>query len=217
MLDQAQIPATFFVPAVSARLHPDSIKSIVAAKRHEIGVHGWIHERNSQLSEVEERDLMRRSISTLSEMIGKPPVGLRTPSWDFSSSTMKLIREFGLLYDSSLMADDRPYEILVDGNPTGVVELPVEWIMDDFPYFGMDRATTVRPYTQPDDVYNIWRAEFDKAYEEGTLFILTMHPHVIGHRSRIAMLEKLVNHMKSRQGVWFATHEAIAKFVMQHQ
>jgi peptidoglycan/xylan/chitin deacetylase (PgdA/CDA1 family) len=213
MLDQFQIPATFFVPAISAKLHPDSIKDILAKGKNEIGIHGWIHERNSQLNETDERELMRRSIDVLSGMIGKRPVGLRTPSWDFSPNTMKLIKEFGLVYDSSLMADDRPYEILIDGSPSGVVELPVEWIMDDFPYFGMDRTTTLRPYTQPDDVFNIWKAEFDKAYDEGTMFILTMHPHVIGHRSRIVMLERLITYMKSRPGVWFATHEEIARAV----
>jgi len=212
LLDQYQLSATFFIPALSAKLHPQGVKDILAKGRHEVGVHGWIHERNSLLSEADERELMRRSIETLTQMTGKKPVGLRTPSWDFSPSTMKLIREFGLLYDSSLMADDRPYEVIVDGAATGVVELPVEWIMDDYPYFGMDRQSTVRPYTQPDDVFNIWRAEFDKAYEEGTMFILTMHPHVIGHRSRLAMLERLIRHMRSRPGVWFATHEEIARF-----
>jgi len=85
--------------------------------------------------------------------------------------------------------------------------------MDDYPYFGMDRLSTVRPYTQPDDVFNIWRAEFDKAYEEGTLFILTMHPHIIGHRSRIVMLERLIRHIRSHPGVWFATHEEIARAI----
>ena len=213
MLDRFKIPATFFIPAISAKLHPQSVKDIVSKQRHEIGVHGWIHERNSLLEEADERDLMRRSIEALTQITGKKAVGMRTPSWDFSPATMKLAREFGLLYDSSLMADDRPYEVLIDGKGTGVVELPVEWIMDDFPYFGMDRQTTLRPYTTPDEVYTIWRAEFDKAYEERTMFILTMHPHVIGHRSRIAMLEKLVRYMKSRPGVWFATHEEIAKFV----
>ncbi len=213
LLDKYDLPATFFVPAISAKLHPQSIKDIVAKKRHEIGVHGWIHERNSLLGESDERDLMRRSIEALTEMTGKKPVGLRTPSWDFSPWTMKLVREFGLLYDSSLMADDRPYEVMMDGAATGVVELPVEWIMDDFVYFGMDRQTTLRPFTTPDEVFTIWRAEFDKAYEEGTMFILTMHPHVIGHRSRIAMLERLIQHMKSKTGVWFATHEEISRFV----
>jgi len=60
---------------------------------------------------------------------------MRTPSWDYSPSTIKIAEELGLLYDSSLMADDRPYEVLGDGQPTGLVKLPVEWILDDFPYF----------------------------------------------------------------------------------
>ena len=213
LLDRYNIPATFFIPAISAKLHPQGVKDIVSKKRHEIGIHGWIHERNSLLAEADERELMRRSIDALTEMTGRKPIGIRTPSWDLSPWTMKLVREFGLLYDSSLMADDRPYEILIDGTATGVVELPVEWIADDFPYFGRDRQTTLRPYTTPDQVLTIWRAEFDKAYEEGTMFILTMHPHVIGHRSRVAMLERLIQHMRTRPGVWFATHEEIARFV----
>jgi peptidoglycan/xylan/chitin deacetylase (PgdA/CDA1 family) len=213
MLDQHQIPATFFIPAMSAKLHPQSIKDILASGRHEIGVHGWIHERNSLLAEADERELMRRAIETLTQMTGKKPVGLRTPSWDFSPSTMKLVREFGLLYDSSLMADDRPYEILIDGATTGIVELPVEWIMDDYPYFGMDRQSAIRPHTPPDEAFSIWRDEFDRAYAEGTMFILTMHPHIIGHRSRMVMLERLIRHIRLRPGVWFATHEQIARFV----
>jgi len=213
LLDRYNIPATFFIPAISAKLHPQGVKDIVSKKRHEIGVHGWIHERNSLLAEADERELMRRSIDALTEMTGKKPVGIRTPSWDLSPWTMKLVREFGLFYDSSLMADDRPYEVIIEGAATGVVELPVEWIADDFPYFGMDRQTTLRPYTTPDEVLTIWRAEFDKAYEEGTMFILTMHPHVIGHRSRVSMLERLIQHMRTLPGVWFATHEEIARFV----
>jgi peptidoglycan/xylan/chitin deacetylase (PgdA/CDA1 family) len=213
LLDQFQIPATFFIPAMTAKLHLQSVKDILSSGRHEIGIHGWIHERSNQLDEGEEYELMRHSLETLTEITGKKPVGLRTPSWDFSLSTLKFICEFELLYDSSLMADDRPYEILLEGRATGVVELPVEWILDDYPYFGMDRNLAVRPYTPPEDVFKIWQAEFDRAYEEGTLFILTMHPHIIGHRSRIILLERLIRYIESRQEVWFATHEEIAQFV----
>ena len=216
LLDQYRIPASFFVPAVSALLHQEEIKAIMAKERHEIGMHGWIHERNSLLSEEEERELMQKSYNTLKKLTGKAPVGIRTPSWDFSLSTLKIIRELGLLYDSSLMADDRPYEILEDGQPTGVVELPVEWLLDDYPYFGFSRYASIRPHIAPLDVFSIWAAEFDKAFQEGTLLILTMHPKIIGHRSRIAMLEKLIQHMLSYEKVWFATHEDIARFVKKH-
>jgi len=59
----------------------------------------------------------------------------------------------------------------------------------------------------------VFQSEFDVAYEEGGLYILTMHPHITGHRSRVAGLEKLIVHMKSKPGVWFATHEQIARHV----
>jgi peptidoglycan/xylan/chitin deacetylase (PgdA/CDA1 family) len=215
LLQRNQVPATFFIPAVSARLHAESVKRIVAAG-HEIGLHGWIHERNSLLEEKDERELMQRALDTLAGMAGRRPVGLRTPSWDYSPNTLKLVRELGLLYDSSLMADDDPYEVLAEGQPTGVIELPVEWILDDYPYFGMDRFSTIRPHTPPSAVQEIWQAEFDGAWEEGGLFVLTMHPHVIGHRSRMAMLERLVRYMRSRPGVWFATHEQVARHVKEH-
>jgi len=215
LLDKHRLPATFFVPAVTALLHPEDIRAITAKARHEVGLHGWIHERNSLLAEADERELMKRSYEVLTKAAGRPPVGIRTPSWDFSPATLKVIRELGLLYDSSLMADDRPYEILEDGQPAGIVELPVEWLQDDYPYFGFDRFTSVRPHSTPDDVFAVWAAEFDTAYAEGTVFILTMHPKYIGHRSRMAMLERLIAHMLAKRGVWFATHEAIARVAAQ--
>jgi peptidoglycan-N-acetylglucosamine deacetylase len=213
LLDRYGIPASFFVPAVSALLYPESMTAIAASGRHEVGIHGWIHERNSLLDEATERDLMIRSLDTLERIAGRRPVGMRTPSWDYSPHTISLARELGMLYDSSLMADDFPYEVLVDGQPSGIVQLPVEWILDDYPYFWMDRFATIRPTMTPDEVLSIWQAEFDVAHAEGGMFILTMHPHVIGHRSRMAMLERLVIHMRSRGDVWFATHEEIAEYV----
>ncbi len=213
LLDKYSIPASFFVPAVSALLHKEEIEAITESGRHEIGLHGWVHERNSLLDEEEERILMKKSFQTLKELTGKAPTGIRTPSWDFSPSTLKIIMEMGLIYDSSLMADDRPYELLQEGRPTGVIELPVEWLLDDYPYFGFSRYSAVRPHIKPMDVFEIWAAEFDKAYEEGTLFVLTMHPKYIGHRSRMVLLEKLIQHILSYEHVWWATHEDIALFV----
>ena len=209
LLKRTQIPATFFVPAVSALLYPDEQRRVVA-EGHEIGLHGWIHEVNSTLSENDERDLHLRSCDTLTQITGVRPVGMRTPSWDFSPATLKIQREMGLLYDSSLMADNDPYELEEHGERTGIVELPVEWIRDDAVYFNMNRFAALRPYTAPTTVLDIFRREFDAAYEEGGLFLLTMHPHVIGYRSRMFILEELVWHMQALPDVWFATHRDVA-------
>jgi peptidoglycan-N-acetylglucosamine deacetylase len=210
LLDRHAIRASFFMPAVSALLHPEEIRA-VAAEGHEIGIHSWIHEANTALPPGVERELTFRAADTLERLSGRRPVGIRTASWDFSVDTLGIIRELGLLYDSSLMADDDPYEILHQGEATGIVELPPEWIRDDAPYFNFLRFSALRPYTPPSAVLEIFKAEFDVAYQERGLFLLTMHPHVIGHRSRILLLEALVEHIKGHQDVWFATHEEVAR------
>jgi len=206
------VPLTFFVPAVSGQLHPETIDAILKSPlRHEIGIHGWVHERLSELTAEEERELTRRAFDFWTKRLGHKPVGIRTPSWDFTDQTLSLIREFGLLYDSSLMGDDRPYEILSQGRPTGLVELPVEWILDDYTYYSYDRPSYAYHRMSDSDVLEIYRGEFDRAYKESTLFLLTMHPFVTGHGSRVAKLEELIVYMKSKPGVWFATHEQVAR------
>jgi len=212
LMEAHRVPASFFIPAVSAQLHPEAVEAIrKSGLGHEIGVHGWVHERLTELSAQEERDLTARAVRFWTERLGRKPAGIRTPSWDFTSETLAIIREHGFLYDSSLMGDDRPYEILADGKPTGLIELPVEWILDDFTYYSYDRSSHAYHRIPDREVFEIFRGEFDKAYEEGTLFVLTMHPFVIGHRSRMAELERLVAYMKSKPGVWFATHEQVAR------
>ena len=212
LLRRHGIPASFFYPAVAALLHPEEIRA-VADEGNEIGIHSWIHEANTALPPGVERDLTFRATDVLEKLSGRRPVGIRTASWDFSTETLAIIQELGLLYDSSLMADDDAYELLDHGRPTGIVELPPEWIRDDAPYFNFVRFSALRPYTAPAVVEDIFRAEFEGAYAEGGMFLLTMHPHIIGHRSRIALLDRLVSHMKAKGDVWFATHAEVAQYV----
>jgi len=211
VLDRFGAKASFFVPAVSALLHPEEQKSL-AGDGHEIALHGWIHERNTDVPPEKERELMLRAADTLEAITGIRPVGMRTPSWDYSGVTLKIARELDLLYDSSLFADDDPYEILDDGEATGIVELPVEWIRDDAVYFMMNRFGAQRPYTPPTDVLDIFLREFDGAHEEGGLFLLTMHPHITGYRSRIFILETLLEHIAEKGDCWIATHAEIARY-----
>jgi peptidoglycan/xylan/chitin deacetylase (PgdA/CDA1 family) len=211
LLDKHAVPASFFIPAVSAALHPQMVKDILSRQRHEIGVHGWIHESLPTLNnEAEEQRLLTQSIDLLTKAIGKRPVGYRAPAWEFSRYTMKQVKEAGFLYDSSMMASDDAYEILMDGQPTGVVELPIEWILDDVPYFG---GTAGGSLPSGELALRVLQSEFDVAYEEGGLYVLTLHPHVVGHRSRIVMLDRLIAYMKSKSGVWLATLEQIANHV----
>ena len=211
LLEEGDVPATFFFPAWSLKLAPEQAELIQASGMHEIGLHGWIHELNTSLDGETEARLLRQASDAIEEITGVRPIGYRAPSWNHSPNTLSIIREMGLLYESSLMADDRPYELVQDGEPTGLVELPVEWILDDAPLFN----PLGNRYMNPRDVLQVWIDEFDKAWEERTMFLLTMHPHIIGHRSRIVVLEELIDHIKAKNGVWFGTHAEAARWVRE--
>ena len=211
LMDDEAIPATFFFPAWSLKLAPEQADLVLNSGRHEIGVHGWIHELNTSLDKQTEERLLRQAINSIETITGTRPIGFRAPSWNFSPNTLEIIEELDFLYESSLMHDDRPYELLKNGSPTGIVELPVEWILDDAPLLN----PLGNRYMNPRDIMQVWIDEFDAAWDEGTMFLLTMHPHIIGHRSRMVALKGLIEHMKDKEDVWFGTHEQAARWVRQ--
>ena len=213
LLDRHQVPATFFIPAMGAMLHPDMLSSILSRRRHEVGVHGWIHEFWPGIGDAAKEERMLTSdIDYLTKATGKRPVGVRAPSSGFSPHTFGFIRKAGFLYDSSLLAADEPYEIVSNGQPSGVIELPIAEVSNDYVYYG-ETANGALP--SPDAVFQIYKAEFDIAYQERTMFILTQHPHVGGRRSRIVNLDRLITYIKSKGDVWFATMEQVAAYVKQ--
>jgi peptidoglycan/xylan/chitin deacetylase (PgdA/CDA1 family) len=128
LLDQHDAPASFYISAVDAMLHPESVQDIVSRNRkhHEVGVKGWMQENLVALNDesVEQR-LLNQAIEHLTKVSGRRPVGYRAPGGAFSRFTLGQIVKAGFLYDSSMMAMDDPYEIVSNGRATGLVELPV--------------------------------------------------------------------------------------------
>jgi len=213
MLDHYQVPATFFVTGVDALLHPQMVAAIQKSGRNEIGVHGWIHEFPPRLgSEAEEERLLDKAIDYLTKTTGKRPAGYRAPSWAFSPYTLDLIRKKGFLYDSSLQALDEPYEIVSRGENTGLVELAIDWTLTETPYLGQNGHMP-----SPELLFQLYKEEFDGAYDEGTLFVLTLHPYLSGHRAPMRHLNELVGYIKSKPRVWFATGEQVTRFLRDSQ
>ena len=213
VLQRHEVKASFFMPAVCALIDPDEPKRI-RDHGHEIAMHGYIHENTSLLDAVTERELMLRARDVLAQASGTEPMGFRASHWDLSPSTIEIVREMGLAYDSSMMADDSCYELLLDGTPSGVVEIPVDWVRDDAVYLLFNRNPPTRPTLSPDDVLKIFIRELDAAIQEGGVFQIDLHPFVIGYRSRIFILDELIKFAKAQGPVWFATHAELAAYVM---
>jgi peptidoglycan-N-acetylglucosamine deacetylase len=224
LLASHHVRASFFIPGYTADSFPERVRAI-AETGHEIGNHGYLHEPPAQAGAdaEQERAILLRGNDALRRVAAVTPAGYRSPSWDLSEHSTRLLREEGFLYDSSLMADDfhpylcregdaiNPDSGYVMGRETDLVELPVSWILDDFPYFELRPQNSIM--ASASHVYEIWRDEFDFAYEHahGGIFTLTMHPQVIGRGHRIKMLDRLVRRMRSRAGVRFTTMEEAAR------
>lgn len=206
LLEEVGAGATFFVPGAVAARYPDAVRDMLAAG-HEVALHGYTHRSPAALTAAEEEDELLRSLETLGDL-GAEPVGYRSPSWDFSTRTIGLLERHGLLYSSNMMDDVRPYR----HEGASLIELPVHWLLDDAAHFWFDGADGwTRKIATPGEVLETWRGELEGIRELGGLFVLTMHPQVIGRPGRLAMLRELVDLMQSYSDLWVATAREVAE------
>jgi peptidoglycan/xylan/chitin deacetylase (PgdA/CDA1 family) len=155
------------------------------------------------------RPAVARGLDALQQVLGVRPLGFRSPGWDFTPITLDLVREAGMLYSSNLMDHVFPY--LHRDERGDVVELPVQWVLDDAPYFLFNPHYTTRPMATPGPIFELWEEELLGFREFGGLFNLTMHPQVIGHPSRLRLLRRLIETIKGLDGLWLATGEEVAR------
>ncbi|HET7037508.1 MAG TPA: polysaccharide deacetylase [Thermomicrobiaceae bacterium] len=208
LLGQFDLKATFFIPGFTAELHPEMIE-LLTANSHEIGHHGYLHERPDTLSDEQEEAVLVRGLEALERLTGKRPVGYRSPAWELKPTSPALLKRYGFVYDSSLMGNDIPYSVATpEGN---LVELPIQWILDDYAHYSMGSGGI----SSPEKVFEVFASEFAGYHRYNGCYVLTMHPFVSGRPSRVLMLERLIQYINQFDGVWWATLQEIADYCEQ--
>ena len=212
LLKTHNLKAGFFIPGEVAERYPETVMEI-SGDGHEIGHHGYSHRNPASCSLLEEKEELEKGTEVLEELTGIKPMGYRAPAADMSANTLNLLSKHGFIYDSSMMGDDVPYAITTENSK--IIELPIRWILDDWVYFGFNYFPPLEyqsGISSHRKVLEIWSDEFEAVYDEGLYFMLAMHPQIIGIPSRTKMLEKLIQLIKSREDVWFATPLEIGQF-----
>jgi peptidoglycan-N-acetylglucosamine deacetylase len=213
LLTRYGLRQTFFVPGWCIERYPQTVEAILAAG-HELGHHGYMHEKLNQIGRAEEQETLERGIEAIVKASGRRPRGFRAPSYSFSRHTLELLFDAGFAYDSSLKGDDIPY-LLTDGART-LVELPTDLSLDDWTqYVCLKDFGYMLPIASPERASEVFRAEFNAAWKYGGLWIAVWHPFVSGRMSRADAIAELIEHMQRRGGVWFAPLEAISDHVRQ--
>lgn len=204
LLADKGMQATFFVPGRVAERYPDRVRQILE-DGHEVAMHGYTHRSPASLSREEETEELALALAVLRDL-GAEPEGYRSPSWDFSEHTLSLLSKAGMSYSSNMMDDIRPYRHA----SCDIIELPVQWILDDAPHFWFDLASWHKKISTPSEVLEIWQEEFLGIHALGGLTVLTCHPQIIGRPSRLRMLDSFLD-VVQRSGVHVATAREIAK------
>jgi peptidoglycan/xylan/chitin deacetylase (PgdA/CDA1 family) len=194
------LKSTFFTPGWIAEQYPKMVEAVIN-DGHEIGLHGYLHEPPPGLSEAEEIEIVRRGSAALEKMTGKRPIGYRSPIWQFSKNTVRILHKAGFKYTSDFMHTLLPTFNEVDGKPIDMINLPGSWVLDDAVYFQF-HITIRTAMRRAADVLEIYKEEFRAVHTAGGLFVLVMHPQLSGRPSRVLMLKEFMDYVKGFEGVW---------------
>jgi peptidoglycan-N-acetylglucosamine deacetylase len=197
LLAEYDAPATFFVPGWTADNHPGLVERILEAG-HEVAHHSYAHHSPLNQTEDDERRDFERALEAL-RRCGADPVGFRTPSWEPSWRTHALVAEHGLLYDSSLADDDRPY--VLETGAGELVELPISWWLDDWQQTAYLPPIARNQTRSLHEVAELWTTELDAYARYECLFVLTCHPFLTGRPGRVEIVRELIEHAVERGDV----------------
>ncbi|MCM2394619.1 polysaccharide deacetylase [Rhizobium sp. S95] len=234
LFDRKDIRTTWFVPGHSAETFPEQMKAVAAAG-HEIGIHGYSHENPIAMTRKQEEDVLDKCIELIGNLAGKAPTGYVAPWWEFSNVTNELLLERGIKYDHSLMHNDfTPYYVrvgdewtkidysreakdwmkpLTRGVETDLIEIPANWYLDDLPpMMFIKKSPNSHGFVNPRDIEQMWMDQFEWVYREMdyAVFPITIHPDVSGRPQVLMMLERLIDYLKSHEGVRFCTLDEMA-------
>lgn len=229
------ITTTWYIPGHSIETFPKEMQ-MVAEAGHEIGTHGYSHENPKDMTLEQERDVLERSIALVKELSGKKPAGHVAPWWEMSPHTVDLLLENGYKYDKSMGDNDaQPFYARVGrtwtkidyskkasewmkplhlGESVDLVEFGANWMLDDLPPMMFNKnAPNSYGFTNPRDILDIWKNEFDWIYREFdyAVFPLTIHPDVSGRPEVLMMQERLISHINRHPDVTWVTYEEAAK------
>jgi len=199
------LPLTVFGCALALERNPPACAAITGAG-FDVCSHGWRWIKHFHLTEEEERTHIRRAVESLTKTTGERPLGWYCRFGPSLNTRRLLVEEGGFLYDSDAYNDELPYWVEVGGRPHLVV--PYSLAMNDSKFIHGGLSTAA-------DYFAFQKDGFDMLYREGRtqpkMLSVGLHLRLIGHPSRAAGLERLLDYVTTQPGVWICRRIDIAR------
>lgn len=173
----------------------------------EVSAHGWRWESHARMRIDDERRAIRQTIDAITEATGVRPRGWHTRSASSPHTRQLLIEEGGFLYDSDDYSDDLPRSLDIDGRRH--VVLPYAFDTNDMHFQHTHR------FVRADDFAGYVIDAFEWLWREGEaspkMMSIGLHLRMLGRPARMWALERILQHMRAREGVWIARRDQIAE------
>lgn len=205
LLEELDLRATFFIEGWNGLHHPERVLEL-AERGHEVGLHGWVHEKFAALDAARAEQVLQDGTACFARL-GIRPRGFRAPGGLRGRHALPVLRALGYRYDSSTGSmSDHP------GKPAllapGLAHIPWSPAMVDSIHY-------LRRSGRPEAMERSWLAGIERAAQTGEADTLVMHAYVSGvDDERFAVVRKVLTHARRRGDIEFITAGALAERVL---
>jgi peptidoglycan/xylan/chitin deacetylase (PgdA/CDA1 family) len=211
LMDKHGIKLSSFMVAKAVTTTPDLAREIVR-RGHEAAAHGRMWENSYQLSRAEEKRFIADSVETIERVTGQKPVGWNAYWMRNSINILETLQDLGFLYHIDEPSHDEPFIIPVRGRD--FMTVPYTLHMNDivaYPFEGWN----------PGAYEQALKDEFDQLYDEGAnrrrMMVISLHDRISGHAARVRVLDRFLTYARSKQDIWFARKDEIARWALSHR
>ncbi|WGF87488.1 polysaccharide deacetylase family protein [Marinivivus vitaminiproducens] len=212
LFDRLDLPCSVLLNAAILTYCPE-LADAHHRRGDEICGHGRTNsERQSVLSETEEKALIADTTMALRQRYGRAPAGWLGPWIAQSRLTPDLLRESGYRYLLDWCHDDQPTWFRTRSGPILSVPYPQE--LNDIPAIAVRRADASSFADMIIDQFDEMR---EQSRNQALVMGVALHPYIVGQPFRLRHLRRAFEHIaRHRRDVWLTTAGAIAEYWATH-
>ncbi|WP_317928526.1 polysaccharide deacetylase family protein [Halioxenophilus sp. WMMB6] len=205
-LDRFNIEPTIAINGVLVERAP-YLMDMVRERGNEVIGHGWQMDmlHHGEVDQAEEAEWVSRTLDSLRQRFDQPVRGWLSPGRLESPNTPELLAANGIDYLCDWVNDELPYRFNTQAKV--ITALPLSNELDDFFILGNNLHSEESYADQIEDACDLLLAEAEN--EGGRLLALNIHPWLLGQPHRIASLERILDYISNKSGVWSASASAI--------
>jgi allantoinase len=207
LLDAHEIPCAANLNAEIYESCPQ-IAGALRARGDEIVGHGRTNaERQAEMSEAAEAQMIREVTQRIAREEGRAPLGWLGPWVNETLVTPDLLQEAGYLYVMDWAHDDQPIWLGTRNNGQ-LLSVPYARPTNDLP---MMHGAKAAPAAWVDMLIDQFDEMLEQARRQPIVFNLSLHPYLVGHAFRLRHLRRLLGHIAAhRSEIWLTRPGAIA-------